>query len=161
MGDFVVGKEHYDRALAIYDPAEQRPLPTDYISLLSTVGWRSGGYGPKRVAFFGQAWSLVHTCRKLKWPINVILVRVCDGVARRHHRSPATRPTAGGADPRSAACARQGPNSHALFAAEIQYFVRENMALSAVSSRCEQLLVAEPPSSAHAYSKGLALDRPV
>jgi class 3 adenylate cyclase/predicted ATPase len=28
MGDFVGGKEHYDRALAIYDPAEQRPLTT-------------------------------------------------------------------------------------------------------------------------------------
>src|SRR3984885_8864238 len=26
MGDFVDGKLHYDRALAIYDPAEQRPL---------------------------------------------------------------------------------------------------------------------------------------
>jgi class 3 adenylate cyclase/predicted ATPase len=28
MGDFVGGKEHYDRALAIYDPAEHRPLTT-------------------------------------------------------------------------------------------------------------------------------------
>ena len=28
MGDLVVGKEHYDRALAIYDPAEHRPLTT-------------------------------------------------------------------------------------------------------------------------------------
>ena len=28
MGDFVDGKEHYDRALAIYDPAEHRPLTT-------------------------------------------------------------------------------------------------------------------------------------
>ena len=28
MGDFVGGKEHYDRALAIYDPAERRPLTT-------------------------------------------------------------------------------------------------------------------------------------
>ena len=27
-GDFVDGKEHYDRALAIYDPAEHRPLTT-------------------------------------------------------------------------------------------------------------------------------------
>jgi predicted ATPase len=27
-GNFVDGKEHYDRALAIYDPAEQRPLTT-------------------------------------------------------------------------------------------------------------------------------------
>ena len=27
-GDFVNGKEHYDRALAIYDPAEHRPLTT-------------------------------------------------------------------------------------------------------------------------------------
>ena len=27
-GDFVGGKEHYDRALAIYDPAEHRPLTT-------------------------------------------------------------------------------------------------------------------------------------
>jgi tetratricopeptide (TPR) repeat protein len=27
-GDFVHGKEHYDRALAIYDPAEHRPLTT-------------------------------------------------------------------------------------------------------------------------------------
>ena len=27
-GDFVDGKEHYDRALAIYDPAEHRPLAT-------------------------------------------------------------------------------------------------------------------------------------
>jgi len=59
---------------------------------------------------------------------------VCDGVARRHHRSPATGPTAGGADPRSATCALQGPNTHALFAAEIQYLVRENVALSAVSA---------------------------
>jgi predicted ATPase len=28
MGDFVDGKEHYDRALAIYDPAKHRPLTT-------------------------------------------------------------------------------------------------------------------------------------
>jgi class 3 adenylate cyclase/predicted ATPase len=28
MGDFMGGKEHYDRALAIYDPAEYRPLTT-------------------------------------------------------------------------------------------------------------------------------------
>jgi class 3 adenylate cyclase/predicted ATPase len=28
MGDFVNGKQHYDRALAIYDPAEHRPLTT-------------------------------------------------------------------------------------------------------------------------------------
>jgi hypothetical protein len=28
MGDFVDGKQHYDRALAIYDPAEHRPLTT-------------------------------------------------------------------------------------------------------------------------------------
>jgi predicted ATPase len=28
MGDLVGGKEHYDRALAIYDPAEHRPLAT-------------------------------------------------------------------------------------------------------------------------------------
>jgi hypothetical protein len=63
----------------------------------------------------------------------IILVRFATA-SRRHHRSPATGPTAGGADPRSAACALQGPNSHALFAAEIQYFVRENMALSAVSA---------------------------
>jgi predicted ATPase len=28
MGDLVAGKEHYDRALAIYDPAEHRPLTT-------------------------------------------------------------------------------------------------------------------------------------
>ena len=28
MGDHVGGKEHYDRALAIYDPAEHRPLTT-------------------------------------------------------------------------------------------------------------------------------------
>ena len=28
MGDFVDGKEHYDQALAIYDPAEHRPLTT-------------------------------------------------------------------------------------------------------------------------------------
>jgi class 3 adenylate cyclase/tetratricopeptide (TPR) repeat protein len=28
MGDFVGGKEHYDRALAIYDPAEHRPVTT-------------------------------------------------------------------------------------------------------------------------------------
>ena len=27
-GNFVDGKEHYDRALAIYDPAEHRPLTT-------------------------------------------------------------------------------------------------------------------------------------
>jgi predicted ATPase len=27
-GDFVDGKEHYDRALAIYDPAEHRPIAT-------------------------------------------------------------------------------------------------------------------------------------
>ena len=27
-GDFVDGKEHYDRALAIYDPAEHGPLTT-------------------------------------------------------------------------------------------------------------------------------------
>jgi class 3 adenylate cyclase/predicted ATPase len=28
MGDFVEGKEHFDRALAIYDPSEHRPLTT-------------------------------------------------------------------------------------------------------------------------------------
>jgi predicted ATPase len=28
IGDFVEGKEHYDRALAIYDPAEHRPIAT-------------------------------------------------------------------------------------------------------------------------------------
>ena len=28
MGNFVDGKEHYDRALAIFDPAEHRPLTT-------------------------------------------------------------------------------------------------------------------------------------
>jgi predicted ATPase len=28
MGDFVGGKEHFDRALAIYDPAEHRPVTT-------------------------------------------------------------------------------------------------------------------------------------
>ena len=28
MGDFADGKEHFDRALAIYDPAEHRPLTT-------------------------------------------------------------------------------------------------------------------------------------
>jgi hypothetical protein len=40
----------------------------------------------------------------------------------------------------------QNANSHALFAAEIQYFARENMALSAVFGRAEQLLVATPSS---------------
>ena len=44
-GDFVVGKEHYDRAIAIYDPAEQGPLTTRSgrdvgVALLSS---RSGG----------------------------------------------------------------------------------------------------------------------
>ena len=28
MGDHVKGKEHFDRALAIYDPAEHRPVTT-------------------------------------------------------------------------------------------------------------------------------------
>src|SRR5271169_795168 len=28
IGDFMEGKEHYDRALAIYDPAEHRPIAT-------------------------------------------------------------------------------------------------------------------------------------
>jgi hypothetical protein len=41
-------------------------------------------------------------------------------------------------------------NSHALFAAEIQYFMRENVALSAVFGRGEQLLVATRSS----FSKG-------
>jgi tetratricopeptide (TPR) repeat protein len=45
-GDFVAGKEHYDRALAIYDPAEHGPLTTRSsgrdvgVALLSS---RSGG----------------------------------------------------------------------------------------------------------------------
>jgi len=29
-GDLVAGKAHYDRALAIYDPAEHRPLTTPF-----------------------------------------------------------------------------------------------------------------------------------
>ena len=43
-GNFVDGKEHYDRALAIYDPAEHRPLTTRSgrdvgVSLLSSRSW--------------------------------------------------------------------------------------------------------------------------
>ena len=54
-GDFVDGKEHYDRALAIYDPAEHRPLTTrsgrdigvallSSRSELSVAPWLSRGF---------------------------------------------------------------------------------------------------------------------
>src|SRR5262249_48093798 len=50
MGDLVDGKEHYDRALAIYDPAEHRPLPTSsgrdvgvtLLSFRSACVWQLG-----------------------------------------------------------------------------------------------------------------------
>jgi hypothetical protein len=49
-GDLVGGKEHYDRALAIYDPAEHRPLTTrsgrdigvTLLSFRSTCVWQLG-----------------------------------------------------------------------------------------------------------------------
>jgi class 3 adenylate cyclase/predicted ATPase len=49
-GDLVDGKEHYDRALAIYDPAEHRPLTTrsgrdvgvTLLSFRSTCVWQLG-----------------------------------------------------------------------------------------------------------------------
>ena len=54
-GDLVDGKEHYDRALAIYDPAEHRPLTTrsgrdvgvtllSFRSGVSVVTWLSRGF---------------------------------------------------------------------------------------------------------------------
>jgi class 3 adenylate cyclase/predicted ATPase len=50
MGDLVDGKEHYDRALAIYDPAEHRPLATrsgrdvgvTLLSFRSSCVWQLG-----------------------------------------------------------------------------------------------------------------------
>jgi hypothetical protein len=50
MGDLVDGKEHYDRALAIYDPAEHRPLTTrsgrdvavTLLSFRSSCVWQLG-----------------------------------------------------------------------------------------------------------------------
>ena len=50
MGDFVGGKEHYDRALAIYDPVEHRPLTTrsgrdvrvTLLSVRSDILWALG-----------------------------------------------------------------------------------------------------------------------
>ena len=48
MGDFLGGKEHFDRALAIYDPAEYRPLTTrsggDVGVALLSVRSRVSGY---------------------------------------------------------------------------------------------------------------------
>src|SRR5262249_4962155 len=49
-GDLVGGKEHYDRALAIYDPAEHRPLTTrsgrdvgvTLLSFRSSCVWQVG-----------------------------------------------------------------------------------------------------------------------
>jgi hypothetical protein len=63
----------------------------------------------------------------------IILVRLATASRAVTTEAP-QQPTAGGVDPRSAACALQGPNGHALFAAEIQYFVGENIALSGVSA---------------------------
>ena len=79
---------------------------------------------------------------------------VGDGVARHHHRNPATGPTAGGADPRSAACARQGPNSHALFAAEIQYLCEKICFVGCFGSG-QQLLVATSRSFSIGTLRGL------
>jgi hypothetical protein len=56
-GDIVDGKEHYDRALAIYDPAEHGPLTTrsgrDVCPLVvsfrvSVVTWLSRGFAHRR-----------------------------------------------------------------------------------------------------------------
>jgi hypothetical protein len=51
-GDFVEGKEHYERALAIYDPAEHGPLTTrsgrdvgvTILSFRSGCVWLSRGF---------------------------------------------------------------------------------------------------------------------
>ena len=56
-GDLVNGKEHYDRALAIYDPAEQGPLTTpsgrDFgvalLSFRSSCVWKLGYPAASRV----------------------------------------------------------------------------------------------------------------
>jgi hypothetical protein len=54
--------------------------------------------------------------------------------ARRHHRSPALALSRRGRIPGAPRVPYRNTNSHALFAAEIQSFARENMALSAVSA---------------------------
>jgi tetratricopeptide (TPR) repeat protein len=56
-GDFVQGKEHYDRALAIYDPAEHRPLTTrsgrgvgvTLLSFRSSCVWQLGYPAASRI----------------------------------------------------------------------------------------------------------------
>ena len=56
MGDFVDGKEHFDRALGIYDPTERRPLTTrssrdvevTLLSVRSGYLWQMGYPAPSR-----------------------------------------------------------------------------------------------------------------
>jgi hypothetical protein len=56
MGDFVDGKEHFDRALEIYDPTEHRPLTTrssrdvevTLLSVRSGYLWQMGYPAPSR-----------------------------------------------------------------------------------------------------------------
>jgi class 3 adenylate cyclase/predicted ATPase len=76
-GDFVAGKEHYDRALAIYDPAEHRPIATrsgrdvgvTLLSFRSACLWLLGypaasrndsGHAVKNARETGQATTLMY-----------------------------------------------------------------------------------------------------
>jgi tetratricopeptide (TPR) repeat protein len=84
MGDFVGGKEHYDRALAIYDPVEHRPLTTrsgrdvgvTLLSVRSHILWALGYPAAARndaeralneAREIGQAGTLMYALWWISW----------------------------------------------------------------------------------------------
>ena len=98
MGDFVNGKQHFDRALAIYDPAEHRPLTTRSgrdvgVTLLSDRSgclWQLGYPAASRnegeravneAREIGHAATLMYALRWASWS------RIRMGLILKHSRS--------------------------------------------------------------------------
>ena len=98
MGDFVDGKEHFDRALAIYDPAEHRPLTTrsgrdvgvTLLSVRSGCLWQLGYPAASRnegeravneAREIGHAATLMYALWWASWPICTM------GLMLKHSRS--------------------------------------------------------------------------
>ena len=103
-GDLVDGKEHYDRALAIYDPAEHRPLTTrsgrdvgvTLLSFRSSCVWLLGypaasrndaEHAVKNAREIGQATTLMYAlCRAGYSYILLRKLRRCTCAGRRAYR---------------------------------------------------------------------------
>ena len=103
-GNFVDGKEHYDRALAIYDPAKHRPLTTRSgrdvgVSLLSSrasclynLGYHAASRNDaeravKNARETGQAATLLYALQHSRFSLHLVgKLRRCKCAGRRAYR---------------------------------------------------------------------------